>query len=255
MIKLLQFTDMHLLDDPAAEWRGSIPQRTFESTLYHARRNHWPPDAVLLTGDLANDEFEQSYARLAHMAKRWERPVIILPGNHDDARSAGAAFSEPPLHYCGQYDMGNWRIVALDSQIPGHAGGRLSQPERDRLIRAAADRGDRHLAVILHHPPVKVGSRWLDGVGMVDGDEVVELLNECGAKVCVFGHIHQAWDSTEGKVRMLGTPSTGTQFLPGSDDFATDTRPPAYRWLHLHEDGEIETEIVWLPETDSRENS
>ena len=248
MTRVLQFTDMHLLDDPAAGWRGAIPQRSFEATLYHARRHHWPADVILLTGDLANDEFNDSYARLAHMARRWECPVIALPGNHDDPVPAGHAFAEPPLYWCGHHDIGNWRIVALDSRIPGHAGGHLPQEERERLKRAAETREDRHLAVTLHHPPVKMGSRWLDSVGMRDGDEVLELLQSLDARLCLFGHVHQAWDSTEGSLRILGTPSTGAQFLPGSSDFALDTRPPAYRWLDLEDDGSIDTEICWLPD-------
>ncbi|MDX1454207.1 MAG: metallophosphoesterase [Gammaproteobacteria bacterium] len=251
MTRLLQFTDMHLLNDPAAEWRGAVPQRSFEATLYHARRNHWPADAVLLTGDLANDEFDQSYARLAHMARRWDCPVIALPGNHDDPVQAGAAFSEPPLYWCGQHDLGNWRIVALDSRIAGQAGGSLPNEERERLRQAAAGRGHRHLAVTLHHPPVVMGSRWLDSVGMDDGAEVLALLEDLEASLCLFGHVHQAWDSQQGKLRILGTPSTGTQFLPRSDEFALDTRPPAYRWLELHDDGTIDTDICWLPDEET----
>jgi Icc protein len=45
---------------------------------------------------------------------------------------------------------------------------------------------------------------------------------------------------------MFATPSTGAQFLPGSDRFAMDSRPPAYRTFQLHADGRIETEVHWI---------
>jgi Icc protein len=47
-------------------------------------------------------------------------------------------------------------------------------------------------------------------------------------------------------VQIIGTPSTCRQFKPGSDKFAVDERPPAYRRIYLHADGQFETELVWV---------
>jgi Icc protein len=58
--------------------------------------------------------------------------------------------------------------------------------------------------------------------------------------------VHQAGDRTRNNVRFLSTPSTCAQFLPSSDFFALDDRPPGMRWLELHEDGRIDTEISWV---------
>ena len=46
----------------------------------------------------------------------------------------------------------------------------------------------------------------------------------------------------------MSTPSTCAQFLPRSDFFALDERPPGLRWLELHADGRIETEVAWVPQ-------
>ncbi|MBW3566516.1 MAG: metallophosphoesterase, partial [Proteobacteria bacterium] len=138
MPKLLQFTDMHLRNDPAAVVRGVIPQRCFEEALYHAHRHHWPADAILLTGDLANDEFDNSYARLAAMAVRWETPLLAIPGNHDDKQALRAAFNSVPLAADNILDLENWRIVALDSQVPGAVHGVISESMRALLEDAAA---------------------------------------------------------------------------------------------------------------------
>ena len=67
-----------------------------------------------------------------------------------------------------------------------------------------------------------------------------------GLRAILWGHVHQASDRVRQGVRLLSTPSTCAQFLPGSATFAMDTRPPGYRWLDLHDDGRIETRIVWL---------
>ena len=61
-----------------------------------------------------------------------------------------------------------------------------------------------------------------------------------------WGHVHQCFDARRHGVRLLATPSTCAQFLPLSDEFAIDARPPAYRRLTLLPDGTLETEVVWV---------
>lgn len=246
MPKLLQFTDMHLRNDPAANVRGVIPQRSFEEALYHARRHHWPADAILLTGDLANDEFDNSYARLADMAVRWETPLLAVPGNHDDGEALRAAFNAVPLAGKNILDVGNWRIVALDSQVPGAVHGTLSGSMRVMLEDSAATSEGRHLLVALHHHPVSLGSDWLEPIGLHDAPEFRATLTRLGVRACVFGHAHQAWESEDNGVRYFGTPSTGRQFVPGSPTFAESDQPPAYRWLDLQEDGTTRTDVEWI---------
>jgi Icc protein len=62
----------------------------------------------------------------------------------------------------------------------------------------------------------------------------------------VFGHVHQPYDAEHDGIRVVGTPSTCSQFKPGSDDFALDNRPPAYRRITLHADGSSDHELVWV---------
>jgi Icc protein len=47
-------------------------------------------------------------------------------------------------------------------------------------------------------------------------------------------------------VQLLGTPSTCAQFLPHSDRYAIDQRPPAYRHFDLHDDGRLSSAVHWV---------
>ncbi len=246
MPKVLQFTDLHLRDDSAGEVRGVVTQRGFDEALYHAQRHHWPADAVLLTGDLANDEYDNTYARLAGIAARWETPVVAIPGNHDDKSRLRAAFDTAPMAADVVVDFAHWRIVGLDSQVPRAVHGALADSVWRLLENAAATRGDRNLLVCLHHHPLSLGSRWLEDLGLRDAADFRKRIAGLGVTVCLFGHAHQEWDSTENGVRYLGTPSTGRQFESGSEDFSETDEPPAYRWLRLNDDGTVETEVEWV---------
>ena len=81
-----------------------------------------------------------------------------------------------------------------------------------------------------------------------DGAALVDLARQSGAeRGILWGHVHQAFDEERDGLRLMGTPSTCFQFSPGLAGFAIDKRPPGYRWLELHADGQIDTRIVWLP--------
>lgn len=246
MPRLLQFTDLHLRDNPDHEVRGVNTQRGFENALYHAQRHHWPADVILLTGDLANDEFEASYRRLASMSTAWDTPVMPLPGNHDDGDALRKAFGELPQAVDGRIDFDHWRIVGLDSQLPGKVHGKLDALQWQRLEDALLSLDGRHLLVALHHPPLEVGSRWIDRLALEGAAEFRQWLANFNVRVCLFGHAHQPWESEIQGVRYLGTPSTGRQFLRGSDTFAESDEPPGYRWLDLHDDGRVETGVEWI---------
>jgi Icc protein len=101
--------------------------------------------------------------------------------------------------------------------------------------------------VCLHHPPVDMGSAWLDTVGLRNGKEFLQTVQSLGrVRLAVFGHVHQPYDQEHHGIRIIGTPSTCRQFLPGSDDFAVDDRPPAYRRITLHGDGSSDAKLIWL---------
>jgi len=153
----------------------------------------------------------------------------------------------PPFSYCAYEEIGDWLLIGLDSCVDGDAGGEVATEELDRLSDTVAQSDAKHVMVCLHHPPVAMGSAWLDTVGLKNGKEFLQRLQSLGRiRLAVFGHVHQAYDTTHDGIRIMATPSTCRQFLPGSDDFAVDDRPPAYRRITLGSDGNSDTELIWL---------
>jgi len=84
-------------------------------------------------------------------------------------------------------------------------------------------------------------------VGLTNADELFAVLDRHrNVRAVLWGHVHQPFDALRGTVRLLATPATCAQFLPHSDEFAVDPRPPAYRTLELRADGTLLTELVWV---------
>jgi Icc protein len=244
-VRLLQLTDPHLFASAQGRLRGVQTLESLQQVLAHARARKLNVDAVLCTGDIVNDE-PGGYAHFSSAMRAFGKPVYCVPGNHDDVTHMHSALGASPFQVGGHVDLGAWRLILVDSCVPGQAGGRISERELQRLDESLRTT-ERYAMVCMHHHPVEMASTWLDQVGIENAAAFFEVLDaHSQVRVITWGHVHQCFDARRRGVRLLATPSTGAQFLPLSSDFAVDSRPPAYRRMTLHSDGTIDTDVVWV---------
>jgi Icc protein len=245
-VRLIQFTDPHLYGDEHEQLRGVATLPALTAALAHARARDWPPDALLVTGDLVQDD-PAGYPHFRRIFGALGLPVLCLPGNHDEPQAMRRELAGRPFVLGGFVDLGRWRIVLLDSCIPGAASGALSEEALAALKQALSTSDNRHCMVCLHHHPVPMSSRWLDRVGLTNAAEFLHIIDaHANVRAIVWGHVHQSFDALRKDVRLMATPSTCAQFLPRANDFALDRRPPGYRTLELRADGSLITEVVWV---------
>lgn len=216
--------------------------------LAHVEAENWPADIITVTGDLIQDDSRAAYDRFCELLTPIGLPVHCVPGNHDVRALMEDAVSMPPFYYCDSLKIADWLITGIDSCVSDDAGGFVADGEMRRLQKILDDTNAKYVLICLHHPPLPVGSHWLDQVGLRNGDEFLRTISASkNVRGALFGHVHQPFEATHGDIRIIGTPSTCAQFKPYSDDFALDDNPPAYRRVSLHADGSIEAELIWLP--------
>lgn len=244
-MQILQFTDPHLFGSAAGSLRGVVTDTTLRAVVDAAFAEVPGHSAVLMTGDLVQDD-PTGYARFREILGVSRKPVLCIPGNHDEPAAMRLALAAPPFEYCGAHAFGAWQFIMLDSVDPGHVGGRLTPAELERLDRTLA--GSRaHAMVCLHHHPVDMGSRWIDGIGLANPEDFWRVIDaHAHVRAVTWGHVHQEFEGRRGDVRLFATPSTGAQFLPLSDRYAIDERPPAYRRFDLAADGRMRSAVNWL---------
>lgn len=247
-LHLVQFTDPHLFGDRGGEMRGVNSYRSLQRVMKAARERHWTPDAVLVTGDIAQDESRAGYRVFREVFEPLQLPVLCLPGNHDNPRFMreeldGNFVVMRPVHF------EHWSIALLSTFVHGTAAGELPSDQLEALDTMLANNDGRHALVCLHHQPVPVGSKWLDGVGLRNADSLFEVLGRhAHVRGLLWGHVHQQFDDQQNGLALMGTPSTCRQFRPDSETFALDDVPPGYRWLRLGPDGAIETGVEYVPD-------
>jgi Icc protein len=250
-IRVIQFTDPHLFGDINGSLRGVNSFQTLERILEDASGHLAIADAILVTGDLVQDD-AGGYEHFRRVFARFGKPVLCIPGNHDLVPDMRAALAGPPFDLDGPADIGAWRIVLLDSVVANQAGGRVSIEMLTKLDEELGKARQRHAMVCLHHHPVAMGSRWLDTVGLANADEFWSVIDSHPqVKAVVWGHVHQDFEGSRRGVRLLATPSTCAQFQPRSADFVIDNLPPAYRLLTLHSNGAIDTGVHFLTAAES----
>jgi Icc protein len=249
-MKILQITDPHLYGNASGNLRGVETDSSLRHVLNDAlgegiSASQAGYSAILATGDLVQDD-PSGYLRFKSIFGGLQAPVLCVPGNHDEPDAMRQSLCEDPFQYCGTRAIGAWQFIMLDSYDPGHVGGRLATSELARLDAALAA-SPAHALVCLHHHPVPMGSRWLDGVGLANADDFWRIVDlHAHVRAIAWGHVHQAHDGERNGVRLLGTPSTCAQFLPHSDRYAIDNLPPAYRRFELHDDGRLHTAVHWV---------
>jgi Icc protein len=244
---VLHITDPHLVADPEGSLRGTNTRASLEKVLAHYAAGDWRADRVVVTGDIIQDDSAGAYEIFRELLLPLKLRTHCVPGNHDIRDLMRPVCCRPPFSYCAFEEIGDWLLVGIDSCIKGDAGGEVEADELDRLSEIVGRSTAKHVMVCLHHPPVPMGSKWLDTVGLKNGDEVLERLRMLGRiRTVAFGHVHQDYDDVYEGIRILATPSTCAQFKPGSDNFEVDDKPPAYRRLTLNVDGSVDTELLWI---------
>jgi 3',5'-cyclic AMP phosphodiesterase CpdA len=167
-------------------------------------------DAVLITGDLADEGTAAEYRRLRIALGRLEVPVALLAGNHDDPLVMSEVLTGLPLRPRGLaegfdglagdaagagFTVEDWplRLVVVDSTVPGLHSGQLAADRLAWLDEQLARGADRPTLVAMHHPPVEVGMWWMD-YGAPPGSTALAALIERHPQVVgvVAGHIHRS---------------------------------------------------------------
>jgi 3',5'-cyclic-AMP phosphodiesterase len=244
VVRLVQVTDSHIFADPEGCLLGLNTRESFEAVCQRVAKEEWRPDALLATGDLAQDSSPEAYQYLADYFQQMELPSFWVAGNHDCPQAMTKYLSRGKVSPAKHIIIGHWQIIMLDSSVVDKVYGELAQQELDFLDRTLSRYSDKHALVVLHHQPVEIGSKWLDGIGLNNREALLKVIKQHKqVRAVLWGHIHQEFDQNIDGIQWIASPSSCVQFTPGSEDFSADTKAPGYRSLNLLSDGRIESVV------------
>lgn len=226
---LAQISDLHIAE-PGQLVCGRVDTRAFlERCVARIRALPTRPDAVVITGDLVDRGTVREYQALRELLAPLTMPVYPLLGNHDDRAAFRQVFGDAPYlrnareHVQYAFNVGELRVIALDTHDPGQPGGRLCAARLDWLAGELDAVRRQPVVIAMHHPPFATGIPFMDASGLAPDDaaELAAILSEhSNVERILCGHLHrsiQAWFA--GTIAMTA-PSCAHQVVLG---FEPDT--------------------------------
>jgi len=244
VVRLVQVTDSHIFAEPEGCLLGLNTRESFEAVCARVGREEWRPDALLATGDLAQDASPEAYKYLGDYFNKMNIPSFWIAGNHDNPEAMEMYLSNARVSSAKHLLMGHWQVILLDSSVPGKVHGELDDSQLEFLEKSLKRYKDKHSLVVLHHQPIDIDCPWLDNIGLKNNRAFHKIIQKHNnVKGVLWGHIHQEFSKIEKGIHWIASPSSCVQFTPNSKDFAADKKAPGYRYLNLYSDGRIESVV------------
>lgn len=207
------------------------------------------PDALVVTGDLVDDDWFAGYAAIASLLKEQPWPAFLLPGNADNPAMMRAcwesdAWTPDALHF--SVGVKGLRLIGIDTTLKGQAEGSVVEhlPWLERQLA-----GDKTLPALLflHHHLFPSGIPTMDQIMCRGSRELAGLLNLYPGRTLAIatGHVHRPIAS-----QLAGVPAYicgsicpanpawfGGEMVPPAND-------PTALMLHRLQDGALTSHHV-----------
>lgn len=197
---LLHLSDTHLRAAGSQLFDRVDSAARLERALEAIEASGVQPDALVFTGDLADFGERDAYIAVRELvepfAARLGAPVLWVMGNHDDrAQMRTHLFDEPagadPQHPIDRVDeLDGLRIVTLDSSVPGHHHGELTDAQLEWLASVLATPAPLGTILAMHHPPVPSVLPLAASVELRDQSRLASVLRGSDVRAIIAGHLH-----------------------------------------------------------------
>ena len=252
---VLQLSDLHVFAEPEQAVRGVPTRKSLIEVLEKVRDTGLSFDRVIVSGDLTHDERPEAYRAVRELLEEWLDRCHVIPGNHDDRALLREVLvdqtdgSDDGIRF--SVATGGWRLIGIDTHVPGEVSGRVAPAMLEWLESELERHPGEPTILFAHHPPIPVGSAWLDGLGLLDPEPLRELIcRSRQVRVVSCGHVHQEFCGRLGEAVVMTVPSTGVQFIPLEATSRVDAIAPGFRVFALENfdtagDATVEQDPAW----------
>lgn len=193
------------------------------------------PDAVAVSGDLANNSHVANYTLLKARLEALGAPVLVVPGNVDSRDAMREVFSGPadgPLNRA--VAVGDVRLIGLDVIVPGAAHGDATPVLG--WLEAELNSGGAPALIFLHQHPFDCGMDEYETIDCRNKEGLAAVIEAARDTVLGIGcgHLHRPMFT-----RFAGVPAALAPSIAPMGGLAADGRkmpagdPPGLLVHHL----------------------
>lgn len=204
----VHISDTHLPGERAPLYgSGADADANVELMLERLVASGIRPDALLMTGDLADRGDASSYRRLRALvepaARDLDCEVVWVAGNHDQRGAmraelglGGPAFSsvdaggqiDPPITEVRWF--GGMRVIVADSTLPGAHWGELDAAQLEWIGAELAMPAPEGTLLLIHHPPLPTVLDLAVTVELRGQAQLAAQLAGSDVRGILSGHVH-----------------------------------------------------------------
>ena len=258
---IAHLSDTHLLAGGARLADLVDTEAHLRATVERLRIAAPDADAIVVSGDVADRGEPEAYALareiLEPVATQLGAPIVWAAGNHDDRPQMRAALGlagDPLDPVDSILEVGQLRIVTLDTSLPGWHHGGFDEGQAEWLAAALADPPALGSVLVMHHPPLPYRSRLMRLLEFRDEQRLAEVLGDGDVRAILSGHLHVGGSGTFAEIPVV---------LAGAVSYADDLGgpPPAmhgidatqsFNLVEIYPDAIAHTVVAALPH-ESRE--
>jgi Icc protein len=200
---LLHFSDTHLISGDGNLYGGVSSDRYLKQIFTEVIESGARPEAMIFTGDIADTGEMEAYRKIRIMAESVAEEngaqIIWAMGNHDNRPNfySGLLGEEPsnkPLDRI--YDINGLRVITLDTSVPGHHYGEISQDQLDWLAGILETPAKDGSILALHHPPIPAVIDSAITVELRDQKNLEKVIAGSDIRSIIAGHLHYSCSAT-----------------------------------------------------------
>ncbi|MFI6214583.1 phosphodiesterase [Nocardia brasiliensis] len=200
---LFHFSDTHLIAGDGDLYGDVDADVRLRQLLEQAAASRIRPTAIVFTGDLTDRGEPGAYDKLKALVEPFARslpaPIVWVTGNHDDRgtlrrKLLGERPSTAPLDRVHLID--GLRIIALDTSVPGHHYGEITDDQLAWLRSVLAEPAPFGTILAMHHPPVPCVLDLAVTVELRDQRRLADVLDGSDVRAILAGHLHFSTSAT-----------------------------------------------------------
>ncbi|MEV6767411.1 phosphodiesterase [Nocardia sp. NPDC051030] len=200
---LFHFSDTHLIAADADLYDAVDAQARLHRLLGQAEHSRITPTAIVFTGDLTDKAEPGAYRKLRAMVEPWAArigaPLVWVAGNHDDRAVLRETLldetpSGAPFDRVHMFD--GLRIIALDTTVPGHHYGEITEAQLAWLRDILAEPAPFGTILAMHHPPIPCVQDLAVMVELRDQRRLADVLDGTDVRAILAGHLHFSTSAT-----------------------------------------------------------
>ncbi len=264
-LTFIHISDTHIGVQSDYSNRGFRPYERMQLLVADIQRLPFTPDFIVHTGDVCGDKdchaTPEHYAVAKHLLESLPVPIYYIAGNHDCKQSLFSTLKSGPytvmheteseLMY--EFMVRGFSFVALHSSVVSERAGTISSRQLD-LLRAHLMSSSSPCFIFLHHPPLSLGSPWMDQhMLLAEGVVLQSLLERFRERVLgvFFGHIHQGFNFCKGGISYFSSPGTIFQFSTFPNDHQPLLEQQSYVGYSVIQarDGELQVNLRVVPDS------